>query len=478
LVILAFLLQSLRLCVSAGITIQSEPSFPPPGAQTLLSVNPQEARDSARFVNGDRLTGTVNGMEEQEVLFTLDLTDETARFPVKNFAEVRFAGPPYPPPERSDVVYLRDGSYLTARVSGLKSAFVEAETAFGQTLAIPRGEVMGMGFHRRDDVLFENDFSQGKETGLVSVFGSWRVEKGQLVQAAPLPFCRAYVAAWQAGVTRYEWTIDVSRSRIAGLAFFASRYDRRLGQLAYMVMLRRRELYLYKIIGRAKHQGGRKRIETSDSLVRLRAEYDPRSGELVVWVGNDIVVRALDPNPIRRGEYVLLHTEGQAAFDDVRITHLVGTIPSAPAEGERDMLLLSNGDSVSGTVVGISEKVVLKSPYTPAESPIDRGKVRCIAFAARPGDTRPEATDLPRISLWNGDLIFGAILGMDDRGLTVKSSFACELVIPKNQLRAITLRRAATEEYHARGTIGESLLKFDVESQTDAARESEGIPRE
>jgi len=458
--------------VSASIPSDGHTLDPSGISRPIFSLSPQIAQDSAKFVNGDHLTGTIEAIEQGKASFSLDLIGEKVEFPLENFSRISFTGPPSSPPERSDTIYLRDGSYLTATVAALSPDVVEGETLSGQEITIPRSRIAGIGFYRPDDVLFENDFSHRGEMGFVPVTGGWKVEKGQLVQASPVPFCRAYVRRLQAGMMRYEWTTDASMSYNTGLLFFASTYNTRFGQSGYMVALRGKDVYFYKIIGERRYHGRKERVKSPGSLVRLRADYDPRSGEIVLWTGNDVLMRLFDSNPIPRGEYVLLHTEGKGAFDDVRISHLVGTIDALTPEEKLDTVLLSNGDRVSGQVVEISEHILLKNPYAPGETPIDRRRVRSIAFAASHQGPPPEATAPPRISLWNGDLIFGTLVSMDDRDLTLKPSFVEHLVIARASLRTITFRHAPPRSLPAgRGAVT-SLLTAHMERQTPAASES------
>ncbi|NQT82554.1 hypothetical protein HQ563_06000 [bacterium] len=472
--ILVLLFPALHVSGSAWIPGDSQVPAPPTSGPVLLPVASHVAHDSVKFVNGDKLTGTVEAIEKGNVLFMLDLISERAEFPVENFSEISFAGPPNSPPERSDAIYVADGSYFSAEVRGLNPDAVEAKTLSGQEIAIPRDEVAGIGFYHPDDTLFENDFSSPGEMGLVPVLGGWKVEKGQFVQASPLPFCRAYVRVVQEEMMRYEWVMDVTKSRNAGLLFFASRYDTRYGQLAYMVMLRGREVYFYKVIGGRRHQGWRERVKSPGSLVRLRAEYDPRNGEIVLWSGNDILMRLFDPNPIRRGEYVLLHTEGKAAFDDLRISRLVGTIDGVAPKGDLDMVLLSNGDRVSGRVIEIFEDVVLKSPYSPIETAIDKGQVRSIAFAVPRNGVLAKGRLLPRVSLWNGDIILGRIVGLDDRSLTLKLPFIEELVIARTSLRGITFQRASSSASLPDSAAGVALSGVGVQRQNAIRKERMG----
>jgi len=433
----------LPMSVRAATYIEGHASTPAGASPIPISIATEVAHDSARFVNGDRLTGTVKAIADGVVSFTLYLTDEAAEFPLSNFSEVSFAGPPRFSGARLDAIYLRDGSRLSARVTLFKDNLLEAETVFGQAIVVPQDRVLGMGFYNPDDIVFESDFSQGGQGGFVPVLGSWAVEKGQFVQASPVPFCQAYIPVVQTGMMSYEWGVDVSQSYNAGLVFFASEYDTRFSQFAYMVMVRGRDVYFYKLIGRAQQSCARERIKSADSVVHLKAEYDPRTGEAVVWEGKDILTRIFDPKPIRRGKYVLLHTEGKGAFDDVRVAHLVGTIDDTPPQGQLDSVLLSNGDRVSGRLVEVSDRVVLKSPYTALETAIDRRKVRSISFAAshRDGPAQNEASH--RISLWSGDLILGTVIKMDDLRLTVKTCFVPELFIGRADLRSITFRRVS-----------------------------------
>lgn len=326
-----------------------------------------------------------------------------------------------------------------------------------QTIVIPKSEVLGIGFYRPSDILFQSDFSSREKMGFVPVVGSWAIEKNQLVQASPLPFCRAHVPVVQAGVMRYEWAADISSPTICGLAFFVERMDTRFGDSAYMAMVRGPLLHFYKIIGEARHEGRRDAINLPGPLVRFKIEYDPRSGEIVVWAEDNVLMRLLDPDPLQAGKYVVLHTEGRASFDDVKVTHLVGGMQGLTPAADFDTVVLSTSDRVSGQVVGISEKVVLKNSYTPVETAIDRGSIRCIVFASPATQTKATKTDLPRISLWNGDVIFGDIVAADANDAVLKPLFGPELTLPRTSLRTITFPRVRPSSSHATGKPTASL---------------------
>jgi len=391
------------------------------------------------FVNGDKLSGTVKAVSDGKLSFRLDLADETAEFPIHNLSELTFAGPPDQPAQRSDVIYLRDGSYLSASVTGLSGDAVEAVTPFGQAITVPKEKIAGIGFYRPDDVLFQSDFSSKAAMGLTAVLGSWDVETGRLVQESPIAFCRAYVRVVQAGAVRYEWTMNLSRSSIGGICFYAARCDTRFGDSAYMVTIRGKQAYLYKIIGEARHQGKREQIKSSQSLVRFKVQYDPRTGDIVLWADDNILMRLNDPRPLQHAEYVLLHTEGRAVFDDLKITHLVGGIEGIAASAGLDTVFLSNGDRISGEVRAISGDVVLRNSYTTTETLIPRDKVRSIVFASSDPDVAAdEAAILPEISFWNGDVVFGHIAALDDQTVALATSFAPELILARSNLRAIT----------------------------------------
>jgi len=507
----------LLLCISTAVVSQARPQTYSESGLRFIPLPTRVPHDSATFVNGDKVSGTVEAITDGKVLFRLDLIGQTAEFPTKNFTGISFAGPPgelkgsVPQAfsdqsrtgsstlnsERSDAIYLRDGSRLSATIrrltpgglevvvgggleaigasAGGSAAREDDQTPFGprafmepvpepastndyptvqnsdpssppdpalapkreRTIVIPKSEIAGIGLYRPDDVLLESDFSSREKMRFVPLLGSWSVEKDRLVQASPLPFCRAYVRVVQAGVMRYEWATEISSSSICGIAFCVERSDTRLGDSAYMAMIRGDMLHFYRIIGEARHEGRRDRINSSGPLVRFRIEYDPRSGEIVVWAEGEMLMRLVDPDPLQGGEYVVLHTEGPAAFDDIKVTHLVGGIKGLSPVSDSDTVVLSNGDRVSGQVVGISEKVVLKNLYAPAEMTIDRSNVRSIAFGFSSAGPNVTRTDLPQISLWNGDVIYAEITAMDAYSATLKPSFAPGLVVPRTSLRTI-----------------------------------------
>jgi hypothetical protein len=448
-------------------------------ARPILIARPAKLEtDSVKFVNGDSLTGTIESIAGQDFFIRLDSLGDALRFPTGNLSSLSFVGPPNPVRERSDVIYLRDGGSLTARVTGLGPEALQVTTFPGQQIAIPKRHLMGLGFHTLNGVLFDNDFSPGKDLGFVPVMGTWNVEKGQLVQTAPKPFCRAYLPLVQSGMVRYEWTTDASQAHNAGLLFCAARYDTRFGQLAYLVMLKNRMVYLYKVVAERRHQAWRERVKSSDSRVRLAVEYDPRTGEIVVRSDEEPLIRLVDPDPIRHGEYVILHTEGKAAYDDIRVTHLVGAAHDWIPEGDLDTLLLSNGDRVSGKVVQISDQILLQNAYASPETPIDRAAVRSIVFANPGGDDLIEEPNLPQVTLWNGDTILAQVLSLDEDKITLKPCFTERLVLARSHLREIVFPEehaaASTQDASADGARGASEGgRIDLTDFTLADQEGE-----
>ncbi len=397
---------------------------------------------------------------------------------MSSLSSISFAGPPNPASERADVIYLRDGGSLTARVSGLSPDVLQVTTLPGQQIAIPKRDLIGLGFHSPNGVLFDSDFSPGKDMGFVPVMGTWNVEKGQLVQTAPKPFCRAYLPLVQSGMVRYEWTTDASQAHNAGLLFYAARYDTRFGQLAYLVMLKNRMVYLYKVVAERRHQAWRERVKSAGSRVPLAVEYNPRTGEIVVRSGEEPVIRLVDPDPIRHGEYVILHTEGKATYDDIRVTHLVGAAHDWIPEGDLDTLLLSNGDRVSGKVVQISDEILLRNAYAPSETPIDRAAVRSIVFANPGGHPPVEEPNLPQITLWNGDKIFAQVLSLDEDKITLNPCFTERLVLARSRLREIVFPEvraaASSQDASADGAGGASEDgRIDLTDFTLADQEEE-----
>lgn len=437
-----------------------------------ISLPLEVPQDSVKFVNGDHISGTVKSISNGELNFSLALAEETVSFPIENVSELTFAGPPQPPPEIRDAIYLRDGSYLSATATALGQDAVEAVTPSGQQLVIPKEHIAGIGFHHPNDIVFQSDFSSKAQMGLTSVLGSWDVEKGQLVQAGPTSFCRAYVPVVQSGVMRYEWAMELSGTVIGGLCFYASRPETRFGDLSYMVIARGKQLYFNKVIGEARHQGQRKDISQTETLVRFLVEYDPRSGETLICTDGKPLMRFRDPSPLRSGSYVLLHTEGRAVFDDLRITNIVGGIEGLASDPGLDTILLSNGDRVSGRITSISDILTLRSSYVTEDTPVPRDRVRSIVFA--PGDSllRRRTVISPEITFWNGDRILGETTALDELTVVVELPLIAEVSVPRANLRAIRFPRGDSRARDTEHTLdGLSLIDFDITDNASNADE-------
>jgi hypothetical protein len=106
----------------------------------------------------------------------------------------------------------------------------------------------------------------------------------------------------------------------------------------------------------------------------------------------------------------------------------------AAEEAQDDVLRFTNGDQIHGAFEGISEgpKVVWKRADVTAPMEISPAQVRQVVLH---GGRPAKALDsLTHIVLVNGDRIPGALRSMDEKSVTIATSFAGEIQVPRDQV--------------------------------------------
>lgn len=99
-----------------------------------------------------------------------------------------------------------------------------------------------------------------------------------------------------------------------------------------------------------------------------------------------------------------------------------------------DLLRFTNGDQLHGTFLGIKEGLLTVWKRDDLAAPVDFQSTQVRHVVLRGGRAEKPLTSLSNISLVNGDSLAGSIVGMDAELITLETSYAGVLRVPRSHV--------------------------------------------
>lgn len=104
------------------------------------------------------------------------------------------------------------------------------------------------------------------------------------------------------------------------------------------------------------------------------------------------------------------------------------------ADDPSDLLRFTNGDQLHGSFQGIKEGLVAVWKRDDVAAPVDFKAEQLRHIVLRGGRPLKSLASISHVALINGDRIPGKIVGMDERTITMDTSFAGVMKIPRDQV--------------------------------------------
>lgn len=117
----------------------------------------------------------------------------------------------------------------------------------------------------------------------------------------------------------------------------------------------------------------------------------------------------------------------------ISISWLAGVISLMAAESP-DLLRFTNGDQLHGTFLGVKEGPLAVWQREDLATPVDFKTSRLRHIVLHGGRPLKSLTSLSNVALVNGDRIPGTITGLDEKAVTLETSYAGVVKIPRNQV--------------------------------------------
>ncbi len=341
---------------------------PPKGGEDISGEDAGKDRDDAvTLINEDRLSGRVLRTDESgAMVIRHPLLGTDITVPVSAVKSIAFHGTgDRPGGKENDSVLITNGDTFTGIVTGLTAERLTLETDYAGILNLNRKMVATVSMGTGGRVLLNEDFSAGMG-GWEPHGGVWAVADETLTQTQ---YGSYFISRdiEQSGPMTFEWTIStIGSGHInAGVAIFCSGKRSMQGGDSYYLSVNGGTVYLYRVKGNSTTSVSHKYLQTSTKSATCKVEYDPEDGKIVFIVNGREMASYTDPSPLKKGSYFLLCASQPTVFDNVRIVRgTSGQAAVIDAEGERDVVLFTNGDRTSGKVLSISrKKLVMKTSF-------------------------------------------------------------------------------------------------------------------
>ena len=183
--------------------------------------------------------------------------------------------------------------------------------------------------------------------------------------------------------------------------------------------------------------GGKKRVS-------IKILVDQKKASLTFFVGNKLVKTWKDLQGFAgRGTALGFNpqVEGIMKVSSIRLRNWNGLLPSAKgpelAASTRDLVLMQNGDSLSGTVMSIQQqRLTVKTGF--ADVPVPLENISNVVFA-KP-DTQPDDVAHPWFHLGAAGRITGQLMDWGEKGVRVRSPLFGIITLDPGVITAVQFR--------------------------------------
>ena len=428
----------------ARIEVRETTSSPPPEEPAGEEVF---SEDTIEFKNGDRLTGNIESISDGSIVIDCQMIIGKSAVSLSDARKVFFTGKTgHTQTAYEDQVVFPNGDRLSLSVSKLDEKFLEGETLTGDPLKLDKSRIEGIIFNRAAVKVMDERFDDAESTRFQGTSGDWVVVNGKYVQRKIGRSARgghkAYAPLTQRGRYIYKWTLDTSgeSSYYNGFYFFANNERSTHGGTGYQVSFRGQSVILYKIEGDRTRQLSSCDIPSEENRLECELEFDSGKGLIVLKINGRQVFSRTDARPVKKGKYVMIFSTGDASFDDIVIIRLGdNSLPQASSdESDEDIVLYVNGETLSGSVVSVTEEyVIVENEYDPEGMAIPKRMISSMRFKGAADAVPDETGTLWKFIMWNDDIITGEILTLDKDFLRTRSIFAGDLTIPRELVKSI-----------------------------------------
>ncbi len=386
-------------------------------ATFALASAADEVKSSVRFSNNDLLSGSMESLTTERLVWKSPLLEKPTPFFLKNVLDLTLAAEQPDNKSRHEAtVTLTRGDLLRGQLVSATDEIVELDTWYAGRLKIPRPMVTDIRITERPDFIYRGPTGldgwtqSGAKPAWIYQNSSFRAgAAGGIARNVNLPDeCSiAFDAAWKG-------------SFLLKLVFFSDDLTTDRPTTGYEMMIQQRSVQLrackgQRFIGQTPNATALQ--ENEKARIEVRASV--KSGTICVFVDGQIIEKWNDPevarNEIGRGIHFIAMNASPVQISHIEVGAWDGELSQLPQPQ------VPGGMPPMG-FPGALDADEDEPPTAPAEKPISG-----------------------RMELRNGDSLAGEVISISDGIITVKTPFR-EVKLPLEILRSVALKPVDRDE--------------------------------
>jgi hypothetical protein len=399
-------------------------------AAFTLASTADEVKSTVRFSNNDQLTGAVESLTTERLVWKSPILEKPAPFFLKDVLDLTLAAaPPEAVARHEAAVTLTRGDVIRGQLASVSDEAVELDTWFAGRMKFNRLNIADIKISERPDFIYQGPagLDGWKQSGdkpawtyQNSHFRS--VAAGSIARNVALPdeCAIAFDAAWRGSFS-------------LKLVFFSDDLASDHPASGYEMTIQSRSLYLrscktQKFLG---HTASAVTLQENEKA-HIEVRVSLKSGKICLFLDGEIIDVWTDPDVVRsemgRGIHFITQNESPVQISGIEVSAWDGEVDKLPnpqamgglrqfgiqglmetedgtesapkKETNKRRVELRNGDSIEGEVVSINDGMItLKTPFRDVRLPVEA--LRSVAL--KPVDLETSKRENGDVRAWFAD---------------------------------------------------------------------------
>ena len=399
-------------------------------AAFTLASTADEVKSTVRFSNNDQLTGAVESLTTERLVWKSPILEKPAPFFLKDVLDLTLAAaPPEAVARHEAAVTLTRGDVIRGQLASVSDEAVELDTWFAGRMKFNRLNIADIEISERPDFIYQGPagLDGWKQSGdkpawtyQNSHFRS--VAAGSIARNVALPdeCAIAFDAAWRGSFS-------------LKLVFFSDDLASDHPASGYEMTIQSRSLYLrscktQKFLG---HTASAVTLQENEKA-HIEVRVSLKSGKICLFLDGEIIDVWTDPDVVRsemgRGIHFITQNESPVQISGIEVSAWDGEVDKLPnpqamgglrqfgiqglmetedgtesapkKETNKRRVELRNGDSIEGEVVSINDGMItLKTPFRDVRLPVEALR----SLALKPVDLETSKRENGDVRAWFAD---------------------------------------------------------------------------
>jgi hypothetical protein len=399
-------------------------------AAFTLASTADEVKSTVRFSNNDQLTGAVESLTTERLVWKSPILEKPAPFFLKDVLDLTLAAaPPEAVARHEAAVTLTRGDVIRGQLASVSDEAVELDTWFAGRMKFNRLNIADIKISERPDFIYQGPagLDGWKQSGdkpawtyQNSHFRS--VAAGSIARNVALPdeCAIAFDAAWRGSFS-------------LKLVFFSDDLASDHPASGYEMTIQSRSLYLrscktQKFLG---HTASAVTLQENEKA-HIEVRVSLKSGKICLFLDGEIIDVWTDPDVVRsemgRGIHFITQNESPVQISGIEVSAWDGEVDKLPnpqamgglrqfgiqglmetedgtesapkKETNKRRVELRNGDSIEGEVVSINDGMItLKTPFRDVRLPVEALR----SLALKPVDLETSKRENGDVRAWFAD---------------------------------------------------------------------------